>query len=69
MAGPKNSLAVAKGGDVGDYLEDSVLLHGLQSFGITIEQLLEANLANIEPNAYKPIEKPFKDQEAFVEKV
>lgn len=61
MTGPKNSLAVAKGGDASDFLEDSILLHGLQSFGITIEQLLEANLANIEPNAYKPIEKPFKD--------
>ena len=69
MAGPQNSLAVAKAGESGDYLADSILLHGLQSFGITIEQVLEANLKNIQPDAYKPIEKPFKNQAAFVEKV
>jgi len=44
-------------------------MQGLKSFGITIEQLLEANLVNMEPNAYAPIKKKYKNMDEFVEKV
>lgn len=38
MTGPKNSLAVAKAsGNKNEFLQDNILLHGLKTFGITIE--------------------------------
>ena len=41
ITGPKNSLAVALNSATrNDFLEDNVLLHGLKSFGITIDELL-----------------------------
>lgn len=70
MGGPKNSLAVATNNNgKSEFLEDNMLLHGLKSFGITIDQLLEANLTNLDPRAYDPVEKRYKTQEEFVEKV
>ncbi len=70
MTGPKNSLAAAINiGDKSEFLEDNILLHGLKSFGITIDQLLAANLVNMDPRAYDPIKKRYANQEEFVAKV
>ena len=56
MTGPKNFLAAAvDSANQSEFLEDNILLHGLKSFGITIDELLAANLDNIDENAYKPI--------------
>ena len=67
MTGPKNFLAAqVNSANKSEFLEDNILLHGLKSFGITIDELLEANLKNLDPNAYKPIEPRFKDQDEFV---
>ena len=68
MNGQKNTMAAANS-QPSEFLEDNVLMQGLKSFGITIEQLLEANLVNMEPNAYAPIKKKYKNMDEFVEKV
>ena len=61
MNGPKNSLAASvNAAQKSEYMDDNILLHGLKSFGITIEQLLEANLTNIDQNAYEPVAPKFK---------
>jgi len=70
MAGPKNTLSSALlNAEKSEFLQDNVLLQGLKTFGISINQLLEANLANLEPGAYEPVKLRFKDQNEFVEKV
>lgn len=70
MTGPKNSLAVAKtSGNKNEFLQDNILLHGLKTFGITIEELLEANMRNMNPRAFEGINKRFKTQEEFVRHV
>ena len=56
LTGPKNTLAVALNNtNRNEYLPDNILLHGLKTFGITIEELLEANLRNLIPRAYDGI--------------
>lgn len=70
MTGPKNFLAAqVNSASQSEFLEDNILLHGLKSFGITIDELLAANLKNLDPNAYKPIEPRFKNQEEFITSV
>ena len=62
MTGPKNFLAAAvDSANQSEFLEDNILLHGLKSFGITIEQLLEANLDNMDESAYREVKPRFKD--------
>lgn len=70
MAGPKNTLAAAVNQAAkSEFLEDNILLHGLKSFGITIDELLAANLQNLDPHAYTPVVPRFKTQEEFVANV
>ena len=53
----------------GGYAPDSYLLNGLAVHGLTFQQLLDANLRNIDPRAYAPISKPYNTADEFVEKV
>ena len=70
MTGPKNFLAAqVNAANKSEFLEDNILLHGLKSFGITIDELLAANLKNLDPNAYTPVQPRFATQEEFVESV
>jgi hypothetical protein len=45
----------------GEYLPDSVLLIGLKKANITIQQLIEANCDNLNPNARILPEQSYKD--------
>ena len=66
MTGPKNFLAgQVNAANKSEFLEDNILLHGLKSFGITIDELLEANLKNIDPHANDPVKPRFENQEEF----
>ena len=71
-AGTYSGHAAFIGGSVkerGEFLDDSYLLRGLRAFGITYEQLLEANLRHIDHNAYREVPKRYHTEEEFIKRV
>ena len=59
----------AQSKEKGEYLDDSHLLKGLKTFGLTYKELLDANLKNINMNAYKEVPKRYKTEEEFIKRV
>ena len=50
-------------------MNDSILLIGLKKANITIKDLIEANLDNLNPNARIPPESSYKNSQEFIQKV